>query len=367
MGMWRLIFGSVTALSVLGMIYLGFAAARFGGIKKLSRGRKLIGVLISLGITGVLFLVFKLTMSTVNAVMIILHAVLFFLIFGLVFRIVKRVRKKETKHYWQGWLAIGVTAVYLSVGWFLCHHVRQTDYSLSTQKQLGQLKAALIADSHISTTFDGEGFAEHINTIAEQSPDILFIAGDFVDNNSQPEDVERACRALGELSLKYGVWYCSGNHDDSFSRGKDRSLETLLTENGIHILSDSSALIDDRFYVIGRQDKSQKGRRELKDLISGLDTSKYMIVLDHQPSDYEAEAATAADLVLSGHTHGGQLIPATFVGEWLGMNDRTYGYEHRSGTDFIVTSGIADWEIRFKTGTFSEYVIIEISSENADA
>lgn len=362
MGMWRLIFGSMIVLSVLGILYLGIAIARFGGIKRLSRGKRLIGVLISLGITGALFLIFKLTMSTVNAVMIILHAVLFFLLFGLVFRIAKRVRKKETRHYWQGWLAIGVTAVYLSAGWFLCHHVWRTDYSLSTQKQIGQLKAALIADSHIGATFDGEGFAEHIKTIAEQSPDILFIAGDFVDSGSKPEDVKRACEALGELDLKYGIWYCYGNHDDSYSRGKDTSLETLLTDNGIHILSDSAQLIDDRFYVIGRRDKSQKGRRELKELISGLDTSKYMIVLDHQPADYDAEAAAGADLVLSGHTHGGQLIPATFVGEWLGMNDNTYGYERRSDTDFIVTSGIADWEIKFKTGTKSEYVIIEIGS-----
>ena len=158
------------------------------------------------------------------------------------------------------------------------------------------------------------------------------------------------------------ILYIHGNHDDSYSRGKDTSLETLLTDNGIHILSDSARLIDNRFYVIGRRDRSQKGRRELKELISGLDTSKYMIVLDHQPADYDAEAATAADLVLSGHTHGGQLIPATFVGEWLGMNDNTYGYERRSDTDFIVTSGIADWEIKFKTGTKSEYVIIEIGN-----
>ena len=92
------------------------------------------------------------------------------------------------------------------------------------------------------------------------------------------------------------------------------------------------------------------------------DPEKYIIVLDHQPSDYENEAETAADLVVSGHTHGGQLIPITYVGEWLGMNDRTYGYERRNNTDFIVTSGIADWEMDFKTGTISEYVIITVNS-----
>ena len=90
----------------------------------------------------------------------------------------------------------------------------------------------------------------------------------------------------------------------------------------------------------------------------------YTIVLDHQPNDYDNEAAANADLVVSGHTHGGQLFPVTYVGEWFNINDRTYGHEKRSDTDFIVTSGIADWEIQFKTGAKSEYVIIDVSPNN---
>ena len=98
-------------------------------------------------------------------------------------------------------------------------------------------------------------------------------------------------------------------------------------------------------------------------LTEGLDPSRYMIVIDHQPNDYDAEAAAGADLVLSGHTHGGQLIPITKVGEWIGANDATYGYERRGDTDFIVTSGISAWSILFKTGCKSEYVIIDILPE----
>ena len=91
-----------------------------------------------------------------------------------------------------------------------------------------------------------------------------------------------------------------------------------------------------------------------------IDPEKYMIVMDHQPTDYDNEAAVKADLVLSGHTHGGQVFPVTYVGEWFDINDNTYGFERRGGTDFIVTSGISDWEILFKTATKSEYVIINI-------
>ena len=85
-----------------------------------------------------------------------------------------------------------------------------------------------------------------------------------------------------------------------------------------------------------------------------------MIVLDHQPVEYDKEADTKVDLVLNGHTHGGQLFPFNQVGKWIKANDLVYGHEKRKNTDFIVTSGISDWAIKFKTGTKSEFVIINI-------
>ncbi len=66
---------------------------------------------------------------------------------------------------------------------------------------------------------------------------------------------------------------------------------------------------------------------------------------------------------LSGHTHGGQMFPINILGELTGANDNTYGYEKRKNTEFIVTSGISCWAIKFKTGTRSEYVVLNISEK----
>ena len=77
-------------------------------------------------------------------------------------------------------------------------------------------------------------------------------------------------------------------------------------------------------------------------------------------SRWTAEAATPADLVLSGHTHGGHIFPMGQLAVLTGVNDRRCGYERRNGTDFIVTSGISGWAIPIKTGTWSEYVVIDI-------
>ena len=97
-------------------------------------------------------------------------------------------------------------------------------------------------------------------------------------------------------------------------------------------------------------------------LTQNIDKNKYIIMLDHQPNDYDNEEKTGADLVLSGHTHGGQLFPLGLFGVLFGSNDKVYGLEIRDKTTFIVNSGIADWEIKFKTATKSEYGVIDIKS-----
>jgi predicted MPP superfamily phosphohydrolase len=86
-----------------------------------------------------------------------------------------------------------------------------------------------------------------------------------------------------------------------------------LAKNDVIVLQDEVRLIDDRFYVIGRQDKSEEdrgaGRKTPAQLMEGLEPDLYRIVLDHQPCEYDQEEAAGASLVLSGHTHGGQFFP----------------------------------------------------------
>ena len=365
--MWGAIIGGVFAATIAGALYLVWAFGKFGLVQKLAAGSRVRRLVIPAAFIGAVFGLLVLTLNTVNAVMVLLHVVLFTLLFGLIFRIVKAVRGKPAAHFWQGWLAVGCSAVYLVIAYIICHTVVRTDYTVRTQKLSEPLKIALIADSHIGTTFDGEGFAEHLRTIEEQHPDMLLIAGDFVDDGTGKEDMVTACKALGEMDLKYGVWYVSGNHDGGYFNRRNFSyydLEKELTQNGVGVLDDEVVTPGEGICIIGRQDKNNRSRMPIASLMEKADKSDYIIVMDHQPNDYAAEAEAGADLVVSGHTHGGQLLPATYVGEWIGANDRTYGYERRGNTDFIVTSGIADWEIKFKSGTKSEYVIIEVQPES---
>ena len=361
---WIIILLLVLISLVLGIIYLTGSIGKFGLIEKASGGKKYRRRIISLGIVTLFMALFTCIFSFVNAVIILLHFVIFRLLFGLIIRIVKKITKKDFHVYWEGWATIVCCLIYLTIGYILCNNVWMTKYTLKTDKNLGGLRIALFADSHLGTTFDAEGLSVYIDEMMEQNPDILFIAGDMIDDGTSREDMIECCRILGEVDVKYGVWFIFGNHDRGYYRDKDAYTEedivNELKKNGVHVMSDDVELIDDRFYVVGREDRSVRDRKPVDELVQNLDKSKYIIVLDHQPADYDAEAAAGSDLVLSGHTHGGQLFPVTYVGEIFHINDATYGYQKRKDSEFIVTSGISDWEIQFKTGTKSEYVIIDV-------
>ena len=296
----------------------------------------------------------------------IFHLAIFWAIFDLIFLLVKKLRKGKKLPFWlAGALAVPITIVYMSVAYFLATHMYKTTYQVTTSKAVAPLRIALISDSHVGACFDGEGFADRIETIGEQHPDMLVIAGDFVDDDTKKEDMIICCRALGELKTTYGVYYSPGNHDVGYSDYRDFTFDDLIDElekNGVHVLLDEIVAVGDDYYIVGRKDKSMV-REPISELTEKLDKSRYIIAIDHQPTDYTAEKEAGCDLVLSGHTHGGQMIPIRPLGELFGVNDSTYGLKTRGETSFIVSSGIASWAIPYKTGTISEYCIIDITSD----
>lgn len=373
--MWYIILLVVIAATAAGLIYLSLRLSRFGFMEKFGRNRPKYRKFIGFFIVILIFTALSLTINLMNAVVCLLHFVVFWILSDLVFGLIEHLRKKRFKHYYAGICAVLLSLISLSAGWYLNHNVRATVYHLETDKKIEDLRIILFADSHIGTTFDAAGFAEHLHKMQSFNPDIILIAGDFVDDGTSRAEMTAAVRALGNVKTKYGVYFAFGNHDKGYHdpavrgfTGEDLAAE--LQKNNITILEDETQLLNNMFYIAGRKDSSEilrgNPRLEMKNLIEKLDKQKFIIVLDHQPNDYKNQSETGVDLVLSGHTHGGQLFPLNKVGEWIGANDKTYGYEKRNRTNFIVTSGLSDWAIKFKTGTISEFVVIDLKSKPAD-
>lgn len=370
MTMWMIIMWVTLVLTGAALVYVSTRVCKFGIIRKLTeddeKRKALVGGLSVFGGFAAATAIF----NFMNAIVIIIYFALAWLLFDFVFYLAEKALKRTFKRYYSGVCAISAAIAFLCCGWYLNHHVWRTEYTLHTTKNIGDLKIVMFADSHIGTTFDAAGFAEHIVAIKAEKPDLLLVVGDYVDDDTTCEDMIKATKTLGSVPTRYGIYFVFGNHDKGYYGAAHRGFSAAelikeLQKNGITVLRDETVLIADKLYVIGRRDYSEikelgKARKSMAELMQHLDKNKYILVLDHQPTDYANQESVAADLVLSGHTHGGQLFPFNQVGKWIGANDFIYGYEKRGKTDFIVTSGISDWAVKFKTGTKSEFVVLNI-------
>lgn len=364
MTMWLIILVVVLALMALSVITL---------IRKFRKFNKKINFLWGTLIVFLLFALFSVIWTVINSIIIMIHLCLFWVIIDLLGLLVRKVTKKDNstgKIYWEGIVAILATVIYFSVGWYLAHNVWITSYDVATDKDTGveSFRVVGFGDAHMGAIFDYDKLSEHVETINELNPDVVLIVGDFIDDATTKENMEKSCDALSKLNARYGVYFSYGNHDAGYysaeKRGYSREdFEKKLIENNVTILVDEVCPVVGNIYLIGRNDTRVTDREKAQNLSAKVPEGAFSIVMDHEPNDYDNEENARMDLVLSGHTHGGQFFPITRVGELIGANDKTYGYEKRTNTNFVVTSGIADWEIKFKTGCKSEIFVVNIVKE----
>lgn len=370
MTMWRIIMYVTLSVTCACLFYLSYKVGCLLFEKK-ENSTKTYRFLAGALIVFSLFAVLSFTLNFMNAIVCALYFAMIWFVCDVIFFLFAKIRKKTFERKYAGLTALVAGIFSLSVGWYQAHHVWQTVYTIETDKKIKDTKIVMLADSHVGTTFDGKGFAKHLKTIQDQNPDVVIVAGDFVDDDTTRQNMVEAAQALGKMNTTYGVYYVFGNHDKGYRTYRNfsgRDLVVELENNGIKVLQDEVALLGDSVYLIGRNDastRSERGgkRQSMAELVKDLDKNKYMIVADHQPTDYKNQTAAKVDLVLSGHTHGGQLFPFNQVGKWIGANDKIYGHEKIENTDFIVTSGISDWAIKFKTGCKSEFVTVFLKSK----
>ena len=139
---WIIGMGAVFVLCVIGVIYLSGAIGRFATIRKAAGEKKRLQGLIAFALLALGFGLIALLGTVMDAVVVLLHLLLFFLFFGLLFRLFRK--GKHEKIYWQGHLALCCTFLYLALGYYQCMHVWKTEYTLQTEKPVGILRIARI-------------------------------------------------------------------------------------------------------------------------------------------------------------------------------------------------------------------------------
>ncbi|APC41469.1 metallophosphoesterase [Clostridium estertheticum] len=240
-----------------------------------------------------------------------------------------------------------------------------TKYDLNVNKtssDLKKLKIIMVSDIHLGLVVDNKRLTVMVNKINELNPDIVLIPGDIIDSSLEPFVKQNMSDNFKRLKSKYGVYACLGNHDEM-----GRSVEDIVKTfkaSGINVLRDKAILINNSFYVIGRDDISQESqtkikRKDLSDIIKDLDKSRPLILMDHQPRDFADTQKNGIDLQVSGHTHRGQLFPANLITNLIFEID--YGYLKKNNSNFIVSSGYGTWGPPIRIGSRSEIVEINLN------
>ncbi|MCD2501076.1 metallophosphoesterase [Clostridium sp. NSJ-145] len=313
-------------------------------------------------------------------IVVLLHIVVLALVMDLLNYIFKILSKRNTiafnkwrTVYESGIVPIILTAIILAYGYWNMNDIVEKDYKIYTNKNIRDegYRVAMISDLHYGTVMNREKLQAVCNDIEEAEPDIVVLCGDIVDEKTTVEQMKEATEILGDIKSKYGVFYIYGNHDDARyssipSYTKDE-LKNELLSNNIHVLVDERYEINDDFVIVGRDDEGfskEEGRKSSEDLIASIDKSKFILLLDHQPSELNLNSSLGYDLQLSGHTHKGQIWPAGLISELFNFNELEYGYKKIGDYEIIVSSGISGWNYPIRTGSKSEYLIIDIEKQS---
>ncbi|MDR0453941.1 MAG: metallophosphoesterase [Deferribacteraceae bacterium] len=262
-----------------------------------------------------------------------------------------------------------VTALVLCcyfAGLFIANFPVETHYKISVNKPLGaeNVKIIMVSDLHI-TTFTRTGA---INSLVERinklDADIVLLGGDIIDGGMRPFVEKDLSGFFSRLKSRYGVYMVMGNHE--YYGGDTDSVVKGVMSAGIRVLRDEKLFLEPLgITLIGRDDISSaifKGhpRAALKELMSGADLSKPIIVLDHQPQKKPVREAltNGVDLQLSGHTHSGQFFPFNLVVKKMYINSWKLWCE--GSFNLIVSCGFGTWGPPIRTASYSEIVVIEL-------
>lgn len=215
------------------------------------------------------------------------------------------------------------------------------------------------SDLHLGAMLGPKWLAARVDQINAERPDLIVLAGDIVEGHG--EAGAQFLPALRQLRAPLGVWAVNGNHE---GYGRTSSAEQLLEDAGIHVLRDQWAEARPGLALAGVDDLTSRGRRGqggadfIRLALAGRPAGIATVLISHTPWQADTAAGSGVGLMLSGHTHGGQIWPFTYI---VGM---TYPYVaggyRVGGMQLIVCRGTGTWGPRMRLWSRSEIVRVRL-------
>jgi uncharacterized protein len=215
-------------------------------------------------------------------------------------------------------------------------------------------RSALVAsDLHLGHV-NGTGFSRHMVATANQlKPDVVFIAGDFFDGSKV--DAHAAAAPFQKLAAPLGVYFSTGNHDEF---GDPRSFLEGIAASGIRVLASEKVVVDG-LQVLGLHYHDTTNPTRFKTVLDGLkiDRGTASVLISHVPSHLPIAEQAGIGLQVSGHTHGGQFLPFTWITNRI-FGKFVHGLNAHGSMQVYTSYGAGTWGPPMRVGTTPEMVLL---------
>jgi uncharacterized protein len=270
--------------------------------------------------------------------------------------------------YIAGLSVIGLVAITLLIGHINSILPKVATLNLSIPAKASRLKTlniVAVSDIHLGHIVGRARVDGIVDRINRMDPDLVLLPGDIVDEDITPVIRQNLGEALRNIKSRLGVFAVTGNHE--YIGGVDAACR-YLTEHNVIMLRDKSIKLADSFFLVGREDRSSSRfplhpykRKELVELMQGVDRNYPVILMDHQPFELHEAADQGIDVQISGHTHYGQLWPLNYIVN--GIYELAWGYKKIAGTHYYVSDGVGTWGPPVRIGNRPEIVNLRLQFE----
>ena len=236
------------------------------------------------------------------------------------------------------------------------HHIQVTREDLAVAgwpEALNGLRIGFLSDLHRSSTVSHEMIATAVAALMAHAPELIILGGDYVTNRDR-RYAQPAADALRGLSAPAGVFAVLGNHDD------ERDVPGALTAAGFSVLRDARTQVTVRGETIDLAGIRYWTRRmsDIARVIRGA--SVHLILLAHTPSRLIEAAALSVPLMLSGHTHGGQIVLPGIGALAAREFPVVEGSARRDNTTVFVTRGVGTVYVPVRINCPPEVAVLTI-------
>jgi len=226
---------------------------------------------------------------------------------------------------------------------------------------LDGLRIGLLTDVHRSRWVSHEDVTHAVTRLMLERPDLIVLGGDYVTwgGGDNHEFVQPAAEALRPLSAPYGVYGILGNHDD------DHDMPAALTRNGVVMLKDARTRVLIRGQALELAGIRYWTRRaaDIAPLLRGA--AGPVILLAHDPRRLAEAAALNVPMVLSGHTHGGQVVLPILGAVAAQKFPVIAGIGRRDKTTMFVSRGVGTVYVPVRVNCPPEVAVLTLISEAA--